>query len=185
MPPLIKHLLPPNATQFEKDLAETVTKIDELDVSAVSNYYNPDLCPAAQLNLLAHTLVVDHWNPNWSEPVKRAYIKQHLESRRIRGTAGSLKKALAALNMSITVIEWFQEDPQGVPGTFTVEVELDEQGITAETQNEIDSVIELHKNVRSHLDIVNIYQSVQGTHYEGGATLISETITIYPSWWEF
>lgn len=176
-------LLPPNATKFEKDLAESASGISELDLSDISNLYNPDLCPIKQLQWLAYSVQVDYWNPNWSEAVQRAYIKQHLESRRIRGTAGSIKKALAALNMDITVIEWWQEEPQGVPGTFTVEVDLLDQGIGEDTQNEIDQIIELHKNVRSHLNVINIYQPVSGNSIYGGATLVSDVVTVYPSWW--
>ena len=176
-------LLPPNATQFEKDLAESAAGISNIDLTDISNLYNPDLCPADLLRWLAYSLQVDYWNVDWTETIKRAYLKQHLESRRIRGTAGSLKKALAALNMDITVIEWWQADPPTAPGTFTVEVDLLDEGIGADTQAEIDRIITLHKNVRSQLTVINVYQPVAGDAYAGGVLQDSEEITIYPQGW--
>lgn len=177
------NLLPPNATQFEKDLADVTSGISDIDLTDVPNLYNPDLCRADLLQWLAYSVQVDYWNTDWSETIKRNYIKQHLESRRIRGTAGSLKKALAALNMDITVVEWWQEDPQGVPGTFYVDVELLDAGIDLQTQTEIADIIDRHKNVRSHLTVVNVFQPIAGDLYHGSAQLRSEVITVYPTWW--
>ena len=177
-------LLPPNTTPMENNLADTAARISNVDTTAMATVWNVDTCPAAFLPWLAWALAVDYWNSNWTESIKRAYLKQHLDSRRTRGTAGSLKASLASLNIDTSVVEWFQETPvQAAPGTFYVDVALLDEGISAETQQEIDDIINRHKNVRSHLTIINIFQPVEGDAIGALALHDSEIVTVYPEWW--
>lgn len=116
-------ILKPNATVAERAL-EQAMQTGKADLSPVAALLNPETCPAHLLGWLAWTLSVDSWDASWPEAVKREVIAQSVDVHRRKGTAGSVKKALASLGMEARISEWFEYG--GAPGTFQIDVLIEE-----------------------------------------------------------
>ncbi|MDP2128184.1 MAG: phage tail protein I [Pseudohongiella sp.] len=169
-------LLPPNVTPLERALSEALDRPLPVIVKQV---WNADECPAAILPWLAWAFSVDSWDNSWSDAQKRAVIKASVEVHNIKGTIGALKTALASLGYSIDVIEWFQEG--GDPYTFRVNVTLQTEGISSPaTYDEIASVADGAKNLRSHLAGVDTTLVMGGTEHFGMACFSGEITDLSP-----
>lgn len=144
-------LLPYNATDQERALAETTARISDVPV-IVREVWNPDTCPSNVLPWLAWAFSVDDWDTNWSDAQKRQVIKQSVYSQRIKGTIGAVTRQLAALGYEIQILEWFQQSPQGTPYTFDVYITANQYPLTQDDFQKILQVINTNKNLRSHLD---------------------------------
>lgn len=144
-------LLPYNATDQERALAETTARISDVSV-IVREAWNPDTCPSNVLPWLAWAFSVDDWETNWTDEQKRQVIKQSVYSQRIKGTIGAVTRQLAALGYQIQILEWFQQSPQGAPYTFDVYITANQNPLTPNDLNKVLEVINTNKNLRSHLD---------------------------------
>lgn len=103
----IATLLPPNATTTERALEQSTARIGVVPV-AIATLWNPDTCPADLLPWLAWALSVDNWDSNWAEEDKRASIRDNIAIHRVKGTIGSIKRALLAAGYDgVEVIERF------------------------------------------------------------------------------
>lgn len=118
-----RSLLPQNALHQERALEQAGREqILALATGMVRRVKSADGCPFHLLPWLAWELSVDFWDENWTEEEKRqvcrdaAYVHQH------RGTAGAVRRALGAVSLPTTVIEWWQENPRRAPYTFRIEV---------------------------------------------------------------
>lgn len=148
-------LLPYNATDAERDLADTTARISNVPV-VVREVWNPDTCPANVLPWLAWAFSVDDWDTNWTDDQKRNVIKQSVYSQRIKGTIGAVTRQLAALGYTIQILEWWQKDPEGQPYTFDVYITASQYPLTARDYNKVLEVIDTNKNLRSHMGQVTI-----------------------------
>lgn len=162
-------LLPPNASPLERALEQTTRRAFEVPIP-VSSVWDPDTCPAALLPWLAWAYGVDEWRSAWSEEQKRAVIRNALYIHRHRGTVGAVKSALSALGHQVSVVEWFEQEPKGQPGTFKIIVEIPDAGIQESVYSELEQVATAAKNVRSHLTATVAHASVSGSLFAGGAT---------------
>lgn len=144
-------LLPYNATEQERALAETTSSISDVPV-VVREVWNPDTCPSNVLPWLAWAFSVDDWDTNWTDEQKRQVIKQSVYSQRIKGTIGAVTRQLAALGYEIQILEWFQQEPEGTPYTFQVYITANQYPLTQNDYRKILQVIDTNKNLRSHLD---------------------------------
>lgn len=144
-------LLPSNATDQERALAETTSRISDVPV-VVREVWNPDTCPSNVLPWLAWAFSVDDWDTNWTDEQKRQVIKQSVYSQRIKGTIGAVTRQLAALGYEIQILEWFQQEPEGTPYTFQVYITANQYPLTQNDYRKILQVIDTNKNLRSHLD---------------------------------
>lgn len=144
-------LLPYNATDQERALAETVARISDVPV-VMREVWNPDTCPSNVLPWLAWAFSVDDWDTNWTDEQKRQVIKQSVYSQRIKGTIGAVTRQLAALGYQIQILEWFQQSPQGTPYTFDVYITANQYPLTQADFQKILQVINTNKNLRSHMD---------------------------------
>lgn len=144
-------LLPYNATDQERALAETVARISDVPV-VVREVWNPDTCPSNVLPWLAWAFSVDDWDTNWTDEQKRQVIKQSVYSQRIKGTIGAVTRQLAALGYQIQILEWFQQSPQGTPYTFDVYITANQYPLTQADFQKILQVINTNKSLRSHMD---------------------------------
>lgn len=88
-------LLPPNSTPAERALEQATARIGAVPVP-IATLWNPDTCPIAILPWLAWALSVDNWDSGWSETSKRASLREAISIHRVKGTIGSVKRALAA-----------------------------------------------------------------------------------------
>lgn len=148
-------LLPYNATDQERALANTIARISDVPV-LVREVWNPDTAPASVLPWLAWAFSVDDWDTNWTDEQKRNVIKQSVYSQRIKGTIGAVTRQLAALGYTIQILEWWQQDPEGQPYTFDVYITASQYPLTARDYNKVLEVIDTNKNLRSHMGEVTI-----------------------------
>jgi phage tail P2-like protein len=145
-------LLPPNATQLERNLAAVNARISDIPVP-IADLMNADSIPVALLPWLAWHLGVETWNDAWPAPVKRAHVKSAIQIARKKGTVGALRAVMASFGRDIAVREWFQSDPPGQPGTFEVVLTVTGQEAEAPTAAHVADIkaeIDRTKNVRSH-----------------------------------
>ena len=148
-------LLPANATAAERSVSLAVERAAGMPVP-VRDVWNPDTCPANLLAWLAWAWSVDVWDPTWTDLQKRQAIKASLDVHRYKGTIGAVREALAALQFDVRVQEWFNQIPEGSAYTFRILLEANQIGIDQSSIQQLFSVIERTKNLRSHLDRVDL-----------------------------
>lgn len=148
-------LLPYNATDAERDLADTIARISDVPV-IVREVWNPDTCPPNVLPWLAWAFSVDDWDSNWTDEQKRNVIKQSVYSQRIKGTIGAVTRQLSALGYTIQILEWWQQNPVGQPYTFDVYITSSQYPLTVRDYNKVLEVINTNKNLRSHMGQVTV-----------------------------
>ncbi|KTT25133.1 phage tail protein I [Pseudomonas rhizoryzae] len=176
----MRDLLPPNSTHLERRLAQVGSAISDVPVPTRS-VWNPDTAPAEQLPWLAWALSVDAWDPLWSENQKRQTIRASLQVHRSKGTFGAIKDALAALGYPLRVQEWYQQTPPGQPGTFRLLIEVDQVGVPNSSAERFLAVVEAAKNLRSHLDTIELHVASRNRRYRAAVTMAGFELTLRPS----
>ncbi len=83
----------------------------------------------------------DYWDENWQEALKRKVIKESRDLHRLKGTPAAIKKALEPFGYEVTLIEWFKAEPNLVPGTFNLELNVIGKSLNAETYSEINRLV--------------------------------------------
>lgn len=177
---MVNKLLPPSATLHEQNIAAVNARLSDIDISAVNKLWNADTCPVALLPWLAWAEQVPEWSSSWSEATQRSSIKAIRSVRRKRGTTGAVIQALNALNLGVELEEWFNQAPQGTPGTFKLNVQLSDTGLTQEEQNSIERVVNYAKNTRSHWDVMNVIITQHGKVNYGSTLQSGDETTLYP-----
>ena len=172
-------LFPGNANDLERQAAQALAQIQRVPIP-LRQLWNPDACPAQLLPYLAWSLSVDRWDSQWLESTKRAAIRASYVIHSRKGTIGALRRVVEPLGYLIEVAEWWETVPEGVPGTFALEVGVLDSGITEEMYQELTFLIDDAKPVSRHLTglvislestgCINIFTCV----YEG------EVIDVYP-----
>jgi phage tail P2-like protein len=112
-------LLPPNASAAERAIEASTAQALDLPVD-VGKLWNPSTCPLALLPWLAWAFSVDRWDAGWPEAVKRQVIAASPVLHRRKGTRAAVAEALAALYVRADIVEWFEQEPMGDPGTFVI-----------------------------------------------------------------
>lgn len=142
--------------------------------------YNADTCPEHLLPYLAWAWSVDRWNNGWSSEAKRSAIRSAYTVHARKGTIGALRRVVEPLGYLIDVVEWFDTIPEGVPGTFALEVGLNDAGITEELYEELAWLIDDARPVSRHM--TNLALSLQTTGQLGIAVCVQEgeEIDVYP-----
>ena len=119
--PISEAMLPSNSTPLEKVLlCVELAALAETDVAVIATIWSPFECPAALLPWLAWSVSVDVWDTGWPEEVQRAAIAASPQVHRLKGTRGAVERALAALGIKTTIVEWWQQTPPARRGTFEV-----------------------------------------------------------------
>lgn len=142
--------------------------------------YNADTCPEHLLPYLAWAWSVDRWNNAWSSEAKRSAIRSAYTVHARKGTIGALRRVVEPLGYLIDVVEWFDTIPEGVPGTFALEVGLNDAGITEELYEELAWLIDDARPVSRHM--TNLALSLQTTGQLGIVVCVQEgeEIDVYP-----
>jgi len=117
-------LLPPNASDLEKALADAVA-LPAVDMPH-RRIWSPWTCPPALLPYLAWTFSVDEWDPAWPLSVRRQIVASAIEVHRRKGTLSAVRAAVAAFGGSISIREWWEMEPPGEPGSFSLVLALAE-----------------------------------------------------------
>lgn len=172
-------LLPPNATSGERALEQATARIEQVPLRA-RQMWNADTIPAHLLPWLAWAFSVDDWDVNWSDTQKRAAIKAAYEVQRRKGTIGAVRRALAALGVNITIVEWFEEVPAGEPYTFRLIVNAADGGAPELAMKRIMDVVNSSKNLRSHLASIDTQLELIATQFLACVTLTGHEINVMP-----
>ncbi|AZE47000.1 Phage tail fiber [Pseudomonas chlororaphis] len=173
----MKSLLPLNSTLLERGVEAATEEVTEIPLRTL---YNADTCPVHLLPYLAWAWSVDRWDPSWAESVKRAAIKASYYIHAHKGTIGALRRVVEPLGYLIEVIEWWQTQPQGVPGTFALKVGVLETGITDEMYRELERLIDDAKPVSRKLTGLAISLETTGQIHIGACVTDGDEIDVYP-----
>ncbi|MCW9529450.1 phage tail protein I, partial [Klebsiella grimontii] len=101
---------------------------------------------------------------------------------RRKGTRGAVRRVVEDMGFSATFAEWF--DVSDEPGTFRLEVDVNEAGLTPKTLSELERLIDDAKPVSRHLAQLNIAAKVAGDIRMGATLYSGEIITVYPENYE-
>lgn len=172
-------LLPANATALERQAAAALAQIERVPVP-IRELLNPDLCPVELLPYLAWAYSVDRWNSAWPESAKRGAIKAAYFVHAHKGTIGALRRVVEPLGYLLEVLEWWELEPAGTPGTFSLLIGVLDTGITDEMYQELTWLIDDAKPLSRHLIGLAISLETRGTTYLGVSAQDGETLTVYP-----
>jgi phage tail P2-like protein len=170
-------LLPLNSTRLESAI-ETAT--DDHPPVPLRAIYNPDTCPAPLLPFLAWECSVDRWSEKWSEAAKRVAIRSSFYVHAHKGTIGALRRVVEPLGFLIEVLEWWEKSPEGVPGTFELQVGVLDTGITEQMYQELTWLIDDAKPLARHLTGLAISVATVGHISVAACQYDGDEIDIYP-----
>ncbi|MCF1588568.1 phage tail protein I [Klebsiella pneumoniae] len=174
-------LLPPGASALERRLAQACSGISDLNVP-LRDLWNPWKCPAKFLPYLAWAFSVDRWEETWTETAKRQAVSDAFWIHQRKGTVAAVKRVIEGLGYSMTLEEWWKvADPAG---TFRLEIDLNEIGITESMIYELERIIGDAKPVSRHISQLTLSASVYGAAYIGVGVVDGETISVYPPGYE-
>ncbi|KDO00840.1 phage tail protein I [Pseudomonas donghuensis] len=173
----MKSLLPLNSTPLERAIEAATDEVAEVPLRVL---YNPDTCPAHLLHQLAWAWSVDRWDEAWPEAIKRSVIRSAFYVHAHKGTIGALRRVVEPLGYLIEVREWWETVPQGVPGTFALQVGVLETGITEEMYQELTRLIDDAKPVSRHLTGLAITLATSGYLRLAMSLAEGDEIDVYP-----
>lgn len=171
-----KKLLPPNSTKLEKSLADTVRQDLIIPIRAL---WNPDKCPEELLPYLAWERSVDRWDMDWDTKERREVIKNSFSVHKYKGTIQALRDVIEPFGYISKIIEWWQTDPLGVPGTFKI-VLSSSRSIEDDLFVKMVNLIDNARPVTRHLTSIEIQLETEGKFYCGAANYNGISTTIYP-----
>ena len=166
-------LLPPGSSALERRLALTCSGISDLQVP-LRDLWNPATCPVRFLPYLAWAFSVDRWD----ESTKRRVVQDAFYIHQHKGTISAVRRVVEPFGFLIRVLEWWQSGEQ--PGTFRLDIGVQDQGITEETYLELERLISDAKPCSRHLVGMSINLQTSGPAYVGASSYIGEEITVYP-----
>lgn len=170
-------LLPINATKQERDIEATMSRISDVPVP-VRDMWSPDECPPEVLPWLGWQFSVDAWSADWSDAQKRQAIKDSFFVHKHKGTIGAVKSALASLGFDARIQEWFNRTPVGAPYTFTLLIDVNQEGATQVSFQNLMEVVARSKNLRSHLEDIEMTVTTVAGPRLGVIACIGQQITL-------
>ncbi|NVK42106.1 MAG: phage tail protein I [Oceanospirillaceae bacterium] len=170
-------LLPPNATDLERDLETVSARISNVPVN-VRDIWNADNCPAELLPWLAWSLSIDTWRTYWPEHVKRARIKSAIQVQRKKGTKRSVLEVAQSFGAESSLSEWFEQTPMGPPHSFKILLNVNELG--AQTQEYTSDIVQEISRVKPCRSYFEVQQglTVSGSLALSGAIRVAKFIRI-------
>ncbi|ENZ7790381.1 phage tail protein I [Klebsiella pneumoniae] len=171
-------LLPPSSTAWMRSTEAATARLSGITV-AIRTLWTPTACPVDLLPYLAWALSVDRWDKDWPAERKIAVIQRSYWLHRRKGTRAAVRRVIEDMGFSATFAEWFDVGDQ--PGTFRLEVDVNEVGLTPKTLDELNRLIGDAKPVSRHLAQLTIATSSKGTAWTGAALCDGEIITVYPA----
>lgn len=174
-----KTLLPNNSTPLERAASEALSEIQRVQIP-LRTLWDPYTCPAKLLPYLAWAYSVDRWDTAWSEEAKREVIATSFYVHKKKGTISALRRVVEPFGFILKVEEWWQMDPEGQPGTFGMDIGLEEEGITESTFEEMERLIANAKPVGRHLVGLRVNLSTRGNLHIGATEYSGDELTVYP-----
>ncbi|WP_350238899.1 phage tail protein I [Pectobacterium colocasium] len=170
-------LLPVGSSDLEIAAAKACAELSRTPIP-LRQLCDPDSCPSNLLPYLAWAFSVDRWDEKWPEIIKRQAIKDAYFIHRHKGTIGALRRVVEPFGYLIRIIEWWQNGE--APGTFRLDIGVQDSGITEETFYELERLIADAKPASRHLLGLNINLDTQGAAYVAVTTYSGDDLTIYP-----
>ncbi|HIH4623897.1 TPA: phage tail protein I [Klebsiella variicola] len=170
-------LLPPSSTAWMRATEEATARLSAITV-ALRTVWTPTACPVDLLPYLAWALSVDRWDKSWPADKKITAIQQSYWLHRRKGTRAAVRRVIEDMGFSATFAEWF--DAGDEPGTFRLEVDVNEVGITPKTLDELNRLIGDAKPVSRHLAQMTVSTRSTGDAWAGAALFDGEMTTVYP-----
>ncbi|HBU8936576.1 TPA: phage tail protein I [Klebsiella pneumoniae] len=162
---------------LEQRAAEACAVISDLSVP-LRDLWNPWRCPVKFLPYLAWAFSVDRWEETWSETEKRQAVSEAFWIHQRKGTVAAVRRVIENLGYSMTLQEWWEvADPAG---TFRLEIDLNEMGITESMIKELERIIGDAKPVSRHISQLKLSVSIIGIVNIGAAICDGEVTTVYP-----
>lgn len=170
-------LMANGSSLLEQRAAEACAVISDLSVP-LRDLWDPWKCPSKFLPYLAWAFSVDSWDENWSEAEKRSVIGEAFWLHQRKGTVAALRGVVEKMGYSLSITEWWAvADPAG---TFRLETDVNDIGITSRMLDELTRLINETKPVSRHMAQFNISAKVTGTIFIGATLSSGEIITVYP-----
>lgn len=150
---MTRQLLPPHRTPLQAALADT--GVPAIVPVTLRHTADATRCPAALLPWLAWARSVDGWDEAVTEPARRALIRQSFAIHQRKGTAGAVRRAMAALGVTVDFTEW-QRTPGATPYTFSLvawvnDNPADESAVlTPQLYQRLQRIVDQTRNERSH-----------------------------------
>ena len=174
-------LMATGSSVLEQRAAAACASISDLSVP-LRDLWNPWKCPVKFLPYLAWAFSVDRWEENWSENAKRQAVSDAFWIHQRKGTVAAVRRVIENLGYSMTIQEWWEvADPAG---TFRLEIDLDDIGITEPMIKELERIIGDAKPVSRHISQLTLATKTTGKIWLGIAPYCGEIITVYPSDYE-
>ncbi|SBJ28728.1 tail protein I [Klebsiella pneumoniae] len=170
-------LMANGSSLLEQRAAAACASISDLSVP-LRDLWNPWKCPVKFLPYLAWAFSVDRWEETWSETEKRQAVSDAFWIHQRKGTVAAVRRVIETQGYSMTLQEWWKvADPAG---TFRLEIDLNDIGITEPMIKELERIIGDAKPVSRHISQLTLSASVRGTAYTGLTLFDGEEITVYP-----
>ncbi|OHP44404.1 phage tail protein I, partial [Pseudomonas aeruginosa] len=142
--------------------------------------WNPTTCPVALLPYLAWAFSVDRWDSTWPERVKRQVIRDAYLVHSHKGTLSALRRVVEPVGSLTDILEWWQQTPAGVPGTFEITVDVSDNGLDEETVLELERLLDDVRPVSRHLTRLDLRITPDILARHGLATIDGDTLEISP-----
>ncbi|MET5489434.1 phage tail protein I [Klebsiella variicola] len=163
---------------LEQRAAAACASISDLSVP-LRDLWNPWKCPVKFLPYLAWAFSVDRWEETWSEKEKRQAVSDAFWIHQRKGTVAAVRRVIETLGYSMTLQEWW--DVADPAGTFRLEINLNDIGITEPMIYELERIIGDAKPVSRHISQLTLLQHSRGLASIGAAVSDGEIITVYPA----
>lgn len=171
-------LMASGSSVLEQRAAAACSSISDLSVP-LRDLWNPWKCPVKFLPYLAWAFSVDRWEETWSEKEKRQAVSDAFWIHQSKGTVAAVRRVIETLGYSMTLQEWWEvADPAG---TFRLEIDLNDIGITETMIKELERIIGDAKPVSRHISQLTLSVSAQGSAWAGAVVFEGDEIAVYPA----
>lgn len=160
------------------EAAEIQLKQAYQEAEVISNLVNIDKIPEELLDLLAFEKHVDFYQANLPISQKRNIVKSSISLHRKKGTPAALHLVFDKLALDSKLKEWFQYG--GEPFYFKIEVNIKDKSVSEETLSALIRMVNEYKNVRSHLEKIDVFFTSNCKFYLGACSIFGEEISVYP-----
>ncbi|MGN5909729.1 phage tail protein I [Klebsiella quasipneumoniae] len=171
-------LMATGSSLLEQRAAAACASISDLSVP-LRDLWNPWKCPAGFLPYLAWAFSVDSWDESWSDQEKRTAVSESFWLHQRKGTIAAIRHIVEKMGYSMSIEEWW--DVADPAGTFRLEVDVGDIGITPRMLDELNRLIDVTKPVSRHLAQLNISTKVLGDIHVGSTLCSGDIISIYPA----
>lgn len=130
-------------------------------------YPSIDELPEMLLDILAYDFKVDWWDKNYSLEEKRQIFKTNWYVHQHMGTKAAVETAISAIYPRTRVLEWWEYG--GEPYHFKLLIDSEYEKIDPEKHRRVLEKVAYYKNLRSHMDDVEYYDSSGARAYAGAA----------------